>query len=345
MKYKIPQLMCFLLAIILVVSPINTKAMEVTESGQKGVSVKASIEPSFTVSLPANIELQKSGNTATCTQQIGVKGDIQVSGSVSVAASPNFTMFDVSLRPAGDTTTPSTEDDQNGYPHKDPVRATSTQSAIIWPYAELSQSSAGDGFTYDGGTGFHNTDMSIKVTNFTAGKWEGLVNFDISYNDGAVKILAPGLYSAEGVMTASWDLLVSDGTIHVNDGVVTTNYVNLHNLSKDTLVGKLIIPNSVTSIGERAFYDCSGLTSVTIPNSVTSIGRNAFYGCSGLTSVTIPNSVTSIGNEAFYWCSNLTPVTIPNSVTSIGSNAFYQVPHINYNGSASGSPWGALAIN
>ncbi|MDY4184476.1 MAG: leucine-rich repeat domain-containing protein, partial [Sodaliphilus sp.] len=52
--------------------------------------------------------------------------------------------------------------------------------------------------------------------------------------------------------------------------------------------------------GERAFYGCSGLTSVTIPNSVTSIGERAFYGCSGLTSVTIPNSVTSIGYEAFW---------------------------------------------
>ena len=82
------------------------------------------------------------------------------------------------------------------------------------------------------------------------------------------------------------------------------------------------IPNSVTSIGDRAFWGCSGLTSVTIPNSVTSIGDFAFYYCSGLTSVTIPNSVTSIGEWAFYYCSGLTSVTIPNSVTSIGDRAF-----------------------
>ena len=59
---------------------------------------------------------------------------------------------------------------------------------------------------------------------------------------------------------------------------------------------------TVTSIGQYAFRDCSGLTSITIPNSVTSIGYDAFYGCSGLTSITIPNSVTSIGQAAFFGC-------------------------------------------
>ena len=83
-----------------------------------------------------------------------------------------------------------------------------------------------------------------------------------------------------------------------------------------------VIPNSVTSIGDYAFYYCSGLTSVTIPNSVTSIGSNAFSICSGLTSVTIPNSVTHIDSNAFQYCSNLTSVNIGNSVVRIGAEAF-----------------------
>ncbi len=87
--------------------------------------------------------------------------------------------------------------------------------------------------------------------------------------------------------------------------------------------GEIIVPNSVTSIGNSAFCDCTGLTSVTIPNSVTSIGGWAFQGCTGLTSVTIPNSVTSIGSSTFNGCSGLTSVTIPNSVTSIGVSAFW----------------------
>ena len=95
--------------------------------------------------------------------------------------------------------------------------------------------------------------------------------------------------------------------------------------SSNTLVigcKNTIIPNGVTSIGFRAFYDCRGLTSVTIPNSVTSIGNYAFSGCSGLASVTIPNSVTSIGERAFSGCSGLTSITIPNDVTSIDKYVF-----------------------
>ena len=87
--------------------------------------------------------------------------------------------------------------------------------------------------------------------------------------------------------------------------------------------GAYTIPNSVTSIGYRAFFNCTSLTSITILNSVTSIGDYAFYGCSSLTSVIIPNSVTSIGNGAFDGCSSLKSITIGNSVTSIGERAFW----------------------
>ena len=96
---------------------------------------------------------------------------------------------------------------------------------------------------------------------------------------------------------------------------------------KESASGAITIPSEidgkpVTSIGNGAFWGCTGLTSITIPNSVTSIGGEAFRGCTGLTSITIPNSVTSIGDYAFYKCTGLTSITIPNSVTSIGDLAF-----------------------
>ena len=87
-------------------------------------------------------------------------------------------------------------------------------------------------------------------------------------------------------------------------------------------VNSVSILNGVTSVGDYAFYGCTGLTSMTIPDSVTSIGRDAFSGCTGLISVTIPDSVTSIGGCAFEDCTGLTSVTIPDSVTSIGWHAF-----------------------
>ena len=82
------------------------------------------------------------------------------------------------------------------------------------------------------------------------------------------------------------------------------------------------IPDRVSYIGSIAFADCTSLTSITIPNSVKSLGNSAFSGCASLTSITIPDSVTSISGGAFGNCTSLTSITIPDSVTSIGGNAF-----------------------
>lgn len=86
--------------------------------------------------------------------------------------------------------------------------------------------------------------------------------------------------------------------------------------------GDVVIPDGVTEIGRRAFYECSKLTSVSIPDSVTSIGYSAFAECTSLTSVTIPKSVKSIEEDAFGYCTSLTSITIPNNTIYIGTGIF-----------------------
>ena len=140
-------------------------------------------------------------------------------------------------------------------------------------------------------------------------------------DDGTLTISGTGNIPNYGFGQAPWynnrniikEVVIEDGVTSIG------NYA-----FRDWLgLTSVTIPNSVTSIGNYAFSHCSCLTSITIPNSVTSIEDNAFSFCSSLTSVTIPNSVTSIGGAAFCQCSSLTSITIPNSVTSIGERAFY----------------------
>jgi len=96
--------------------------------------------------------------------------------------------------------------------------------------------------------------------------------------------------------------------------------------------GNIIIPSTVvyegknytvTRIGDGAFKNCTGLTSITLPNTITSIGNNAFRGCTRITSITLPNSITSIENSAFRECTGLISITLPNNLTSIGKYAFW----------------------
>ena len=165
----------------------------------------------------------------------------------------------------------------------------------------------------------------------------------VTIGNGVTSIRGSAFYNCTGLIEINWNAVsVSDFSSGNNvfynagtagDGITVTFgdsvqkipayafYVNSSSYRPNIV--SVTIGNSVTSIGDYAFRDCSGLTSITIPDSVTSIGSGAFRGCSGLTSITIPDSVTSIGSSAFRGCSGLTSVTIGNSVTSIRRYAFF----------------------
>lgn len=398
----------------------------VVDRAETNIPVNAVVESTFTVSLPSSINLVKSETGYSYASVVGVKGDIDASAVVRVAPNRAAVLFDITKRPDNDSSIPQSEEDQT-YKHKAPVTMNVTQSTVVWNSEELARESSNGEYVYDVSSGFHNVSFNAAVENLKSGEWAGILDFMIGYCNGLdhnfvdgvceyckfARPTEPGLYSRNWTLVKSWDELQSDGTIHVNDGVLTTNfdYDTGENSSLDALVGNLVISDdvtelgayafsscyeletvvisdSVTNIGDFAFIYCTNLTSISIPNSVTNIGKVAFYytqwladrqaedplviannilidgttatgdivipdgvssiaggafaNCDSLTSVSIPDSVTNIGMLAFLRCTNLDVVIIPDSVTSIGEEAFGDVPIIIYSGNATGSPWGAM---
>ena len=119
-----------------------------------------------------------------------------------------------------------------------------------------------------------------------------------------------------------------DGDLHNESKAFVYERQVLFNKDKTTLIAyrskdtNYIIPDSVTNIGDGAFYKCEYLKSINMPDSVTNIGDYAFVGCESLTSINIPNSVTNIGRSAFCTCKSLNRINIQNGVTNIGKSAF-----------------------
>jgi hypothetical protein len=157
----------------------------------------------------------------------------------------------------------------------------------------------------------------------------------ISKTSNAVTVIIPDSVQPDIEEEFSYYLINNATAYSVGKGTTTSGVLTIPNSKNglpvtgirnyafdSTSITSVIIPGSVTSIGNSAFSSCYNLTSVTIPDSVTSIGNRAFSGCESLTSVTISTSVTSIGDSTFYNCESLTSITIPAGVTSIGSYAF-----------------------
>ena len=117
--------------------------------------------------------------------------------------------------------------------------------------------------------------------------------------------------SAEGSASTLQEIVIPDSVTSIGD----------YAFDSCTSLTSVTIPDSVTSIGVRAFYDCTSLTSVTIPNGITKIENHTFFHCKALTNITLPANLEIIGTAAFQGCSSITSLTIPNSVTEIGEYA------------------------
>ena len=144
--------------------------------------------------------------------------------------------------------------------------------------------------------------------------------------------VAAGLYDANGNLVASWDTLVNTYGMNATNNYKEPNSLVPYNTKSPCYIlnnktelskGTHLVLGKINYIGDYAFWHTK-LTNIIIPNSVTSIGNGAFDGCTQLTNMNIPYGVTSIGKEAFYNCYSMTSVTIPDSVTSIGWGAFDQ---------------------
>lgn len=175
-------------------------------------------------------------------------------------------------------------------------------------------------YSFYGCDGLNNIAIPNSVTSIGYSAFEECTNLkSITIPNSVTSIGDCALYGCNGLTSIKVDSSnpVYDSRNNCN-AIISTKTNTLLQGCKNTT-----IPDSVTSIGHRAFMDCSSLKSITIPNSVKSIEFQAFWGCSSLTNVIIPNSVTWIDEDAFWGCINLKSVTIPNSITSIGEDAFY----------------------
>ena len=143
--------------------------------------------------------------------------------------------------------------------------------------------------------------------------------------DGKLKCLSPNFVYEDGILfNKDKSRIISFRNQNIKSYVIPSSVTSIgdgaffrcHSLSE------IVIPSSVASIGDSAFKNCFSLSEIVIPSSVTSIGDSAFFCCGSLSEIVIPSSVTSIGDSAFFWCFSLSEIVIPSSVTSIGDWAF-----------------------
>ena len=190
------------------------------------------------------------------------------------------------------------------------------------------------------------TFVDMPILTFSADESNGVISISVSGENLSEAFFA-------GSQSASASLAISDGINSVtsdyiemvplkrfkieytatailnpfNEAALGANIIENH-FDKSTGKGYLILDDAVSIIGEKAFYNCNELVSITLPNYVTTIGTSAFEGCDSLSKVVLPESVTTIEASAFYDCGKLTEVTLGNNIKVIKANAFDNCPSL-----------------
>lgn len=322
--------------------PVSAEEVSIEEEATQGVSVTAVVEPEYAVTIPKSLTLDKEGvinYTVTATGEIEKLSTLTVTpdesfvlttrydSAIATVSQKKIAWSDTDLATDSEKTTTGSITVDGGLAPGDWAGTINFEIALNEHVHEYETSGASTGHTCSicNTSGEHvYSETIVAATCANAGTKTYTCECGYSYSesipasghtdadsdgvcDDCSKSTA-GLYDESGVMTASWDELLDSGTIRVTSGVLSSGYNSGtgNNSSATSLVGKLVIDNSVTSIGSTAFHSCSSLTSIDIPSSVTSIRDSAFHSCSGLTSVVIPSSVTSIEGCAFWMCGTFT---------------------------------------
>jgi hypothetical protein len=291
-------------------------------------TVTATVESHYTVIVPKELELTKNDdNSYRSIYQVKVEGDIAEDEYVRVVPEN-----EIMLSTKGKDSVPIvvTQEIQN-------FMSTYYNGELL---AEPTTVKLGE-------TNIAEGSLNVKENyELSAGEWYGTLMFNIGLKSTLEASIEAGAYDSSGVQLANWDELVAmgfdiDNTSDSNNFKTTmdSNTARLANTVKvvipntvdtigssafascDTLTS-VIIPESVTSIGDAVFKDCISLENANIPSSVTSIGEEVFCGCNQISSIMIPQGTSTIDFGSFAGCEALTSIIIPNSVTTIGEDAF-----------------------
>lgn len=278
------------LTMLTAVTPVYATDTELTSSGHANTNFKISKASEFKVSIPKTVTINKPTSTSF-TYSIKVKGELADDKELTVV--PAIPDGGIKLVSSGG---------------RSDIDMDVSLDTMSWDYNSIPALNCAEGAdVVNGSLAVHDSTIDA----IPSGTWTTTVTFNVDLEDALA-----GFYASDGTRIIKWK---KAGFADVCDSNVAT-YVKAN-----SDITKVIISDSVTSIGYSAFEDCKTLTSINIPDSVIIIGGRAFNNCKALTSITIPDSVTTIGQSSFVGCP-ITTITIPDSVTTIDTSAFLGCP-------------------